>query len=349
MRYALILFAVCLSFQAILANSSDSKIAKLKEITAGQEDGIIKFNNTGYRYFSGPEREYELVVFLTADNCKLCEELYKEFELLVRLYQEEDCMEPKKEGDTTILPVFFGKIHFKESTKDIFRELGVRSAPDIIVNKPHFETLNEDARKVYLKKYFWQVMPSDGHVTAVKLLEYVNPRVNRNIVYREPITNLLLGIGILGLIFIGAIKAFLKYKSFFLNEKLWLFGSYAIMFICMSGVVYNIIHEVPLIRGDSWLSPRARTQTALEGYIMSATMLIVGLMLTAIQTVGHATGSSFRFFNTVVMITLLFGASLMMNFAGNVYYEKTKFYTTNFYPPAHYIKGPISRDQMNTI
>eukprot|EP00331_Platyophrya_macrostoma_P012595 CAMPEP_0176430626 /NCGR_PEP_ID=MMETSP0127-20121128/14357_1 /TAXON_ID=938130 /ORGANISM="Platyophrya macrostoma, Strain WH" /LENGTH=287 /DNA_ID=CAMNT_0017812535 /DNA_START=212 /DNA_END=1075 /DNA_ORIENTATION=- len=287
-------------------------------------------------------------MYFTASNCQLCTELYKEFQSVVQMYHYDDCMEYKTEGDIVHRPVFFGKMSFSESTRSEFMDLGLKSVPDILILKPHFRSLNQDQKKVYFKKYLWQVMPSDGHVTATKILDYINQKAERNVVYRESIFGLLLVIAVLSSILAAGIMLFLKFRPFFLNPVVWTLGSYVIYYVCMSGVVFNIIHDTPYSGGQDWYAKDGHSQYAFEGYLMSGAILISGLLMLFVHFVGKVSDGS-RTTSLVICSICIIGAFMLMQFTGAVYQAKTGYYNPRFYPPAHYIKGSIMKDQGNTI
>ena len=55
-----------------------------------------------------------------------------------------------------------------------------------------------------------------------------------------------------GVLMTGAllIILFKLFKPFFLNTLVWFIGSLLIYSICMAGVVYNIIHNIPFVTTD---------------------------------------------------------------------------------------------------
>lgn len=63
---------------------------------------------------------------------------------------------------------------------------------------------NSDERISFLRKYLWIITYTDGHVTSHKMLEFMNKRTMRNVVYKEPIINLVFVACVFGLIgFLG--------------------------------------------------------------------------------------------------------------------------------------------------
>jgi len=195
----------------------------------------------------------------------------------------------------------------------------------------------------------WQITGTNGHVTSSKLLEHVNNKLGRNVEYKEPIINLLILFVFLGIVGAVLLKLFLKFRSFFINNKLWLIGSLIIYFVCMSGVVYNIIHNVPFTNIDragnfEWYHSGSRSQFGMEGYVMSGAIVLCGLLIIAYHALPRFGVSS-----TVAYIAMTIFIYLTIRFVEDIYHKKSGFYNPAFWPPAHYTKGPLMRDQGNNI
>jgi len=182
--------------------------------------------------------------------------------------------------------VYFTKITYTHETKDIFSKFNFMSVPNLYISLPKMAKLKEVEKPDYIKNHLWQITGTNGHVTSSKLLEHINKKVGRNIEYKESILNLLTVFVILGGIAFVFIKLFLKFRQFFINRHLWFIGSCVVYFICMAGVVYNIIHNVPFTNIDrsgnfEWYHSGSRSQFGLEGYIMSGSIVIGGLLIVA--------------------------------------------------------------------
>jgi len=193
---------------------------------------------------------------------------------------------------------------------------------------------------------------TNGHVTSSKLLEQVNKKVGRNVEYKEPIANLIILFAILGTVAAIGLQLFFKFKKFFVNNVLWFVGSIIIYFICMAGVVYNIIHNVPFTNIDrsgnfEWYHSGSRSQFGLEGYIMSGSIVVGGLLIIGYQFLPRFTKAGAS--STVTYFILTAIIYIVLHFVEDIYQRKSGFYNPAFWPPAHYIKGPLMKDQGNNI
>jgi hypothetical protein len=121
--------------------------------------------------------------------------------------------------------------------------------------------------------------------------------------------------------------------------------------ICCSGIIYDIIHDVPLTGRDPKtgetiiFSGGNREQYGLEGWIVSISITLVGLLFVSII-----------FFSEKVA----FKASLVFGFVALYFiyfivgqleeiYKAKGWYGPSMRPPAGYISGPLSHDQGNNI
>lgn len=115
--------------------------------------------------------------------------------------------------------------------------------------------------------------------------------------------------------------------------------------MCCSGIVYCIIHDIPLFSEGPAISGQSRSQTGIEGWIMSGVISTVGLMLIVVGVSGSKLKASYS--------VIFAGSALVLVWIGVKYVEevyKTKgWYQPSFYPPGHYLKGPLNVDQGNNI
>jgi oligosaccharyltransferase complex subunit gamma len=110
--------------------------------------------------------------------------------------------------------------------------------------------VSELEKKQYLQGFKWAISYSDGHVTTHKMLEFINKRTDRDVIYKPPLTTMLATF--FGFISVAAVGVliYVKLKFIWTNWIVWLVGSLLIYVTCVSGVVYDIIHDVPFVGRD---------------------------------------------------------------------------------------------------
>ena len=139
-------------------------------------------------------------------------------------------------------------------------------------------------RAIYLRDFKWMITLTDGHVTSHKLLEYINKRTGRQIEYKPQIGEVLTMISLLVGVIAGIVFLFRFFKFIFLNPLIWFIGSCVIYVICIAGLVYNIIHNVPFTSVDSkgnveWKTDANRQQLGAEGFVISFCITFVGISI----------------------------------------------------------------------
>lgn len=84
----------------------------------------------------------------------------------------------------------------------------------------------------------------------------------------------------------------------------------------------------------------------MEGFLMSMCISAVGLLFVLM----HWINKNIENKSTVVgaSISIIVICYFMIMFIEEIYRKKS-WYSTGFWPPEHYIKGPLSKDQGTTV
>jgi oligosaccharyltransferase complex subunit gamma len=345
---------LALFLSAVLVQASDLGTRKSEELRAkvlGHSD-IPKLSAAEYkRFLEEAPRPYDVVVFFTAPNCNMCDEVEAELTQVANLYKNSGAIYPINDENKKQRAVYFVKVSFEAATKEIFVGLQFRSVPNILVSTPKILRLRDNEKVEHYRSFLWQISMSDGTLTSQKLLDHVNKKTGRSVEYKESILNLFIVLIFLGGFLAAGVFAFLKFRPFFLSSKLWMVGSMVVYFICMSGIVYNIIHNVPFNNVDrdgnvEWFHSGGRSQFGAEGYIMSGTISVLGLLLILLLQLPKYTESTNGKIIYLGIFLLIF---LLLKWVESIYKWKSSFYNPIFFPPAHYMHGPLSNDQGNNI
>ena len=82
------------------------------------------------------------------------------------------------------------------------------------------------------------------------MLDFVNARTSHSIQYKPPLkTMLTMFFGFIAVVTVGVL-VYARLKWLWTNWIVWLVGVMIIYVTCVSGVVYNIIHDVPFVGRD---------------------------------------------------------------------------------------------------
>ncbi|KAL4488805.1 hypothetical protein ABPG72_016458 [Tetrahymena utriculariae] len=328
------------------------KSEALRQLASKSPNGIIHFNSTGFRYFLLEQpRPYEVVLFFTAPKCDFCEQMLTQYELTSNYYYVNNGHIPFKDNSKKLRAVYFGMMSFDQNTRETFLDLEFKSVPNLLVSVPQHALVSDSERNNFLKGFKWSISGSDGLVTHHKLLEYINKRTGREIEYQPPIQEVLRNLAILLILITLSIVVFRLYKSFFLNTKLWFVGSIVIYFVCIAGFIYNQIHGVPMTTVDSkgnfqWMLDNQRMQLGAEGFVMSGLIILSALTIISYQLIAKLNQKNIV--NQLLFIAI-FGTTLIIVIKIEELYKFKGWYNINFFPPSHYNRGPIMRDQGNSI
>ena len=82
------------------------------------------------------------------------------------------------------------------------------------------------------------------------MLEFINKRTERDVIYTPPLMTMLTTF--FGFISVAAAGVFIytNLKFIWTNWIVWFVGSLLIYITCVSGVIYDILHDVPFVGRD---------------------------------------------------------------------------------------------------
>lgn len=82
------------------------------------------------------------------------------------------------------------------------------------------------------------------------MLDFVNQRTSHSVYYKPPLkTTLTMFFGFITVVGLGVI-VYTQLRSLWTHWLVWLIAVLLIYLTCVSGVVYNIIHDVPFVGRD---------------------------------------------------------------------------------------------------
>lgn len=193
-------------------------------------------------------RPYDLVLFFTAESCRLCEAISSELNLCSQFYYEANAIYPAKDGDKILRSVFFIRIKYRSDSAKIFKNFGFKNVPNLVVSQPRsLLIIDESERQAYMRDFMWQISPTDGKIIANKILEFINKRTDRSVEYKESLSKLFTVLVTLFSAIAAVYIILTRARAIVLDERLWFVAGLMVYVICISGVVYNIIHGTPFM------------------------------------------------------------------------------------------------------
>lgn len=148
-----------------------------------------------------------------------------------------------------------------------------------------------------------------------------------------------------------------KTKPVLIDPRLWLAIAFLSYVICLSGVVYNLIHTMPVFRFEQdsfgkmfvkeYFMRSQRSQYGGEGYIVSVLSFMIGAAFLALAKIDYLVkGDIARKAAIAGLCVLIF---VGINAYVTIYRFKQPWYSNSFMPPSSFTKGPMWRDQGNNI
>ena len=348
------IFIIFIQLLLISQFKSHPKGDKLRELTLSSEQGLIELNIEMYKeYVMTHPRPYDIVILYTKKGkCKICEKVLNEFIQVSDSYRDFNGFKPDMLNRKRA--VFFAILYQNQITQHIFKDLNFNSKNNILYTTPHNIKVNEFG-KTYIKydeDYILSYKDSNKKVYALKMMEFTNAKSQRKFLLKKnPMDFLNYFISFVCLIFFG-ILIYRFYKHILLSPILWVSCSMIVMFICVGGVVYNIIKGVPFAEYDNqgnlvkFFNPKRKRQYAGEGILMSSLFILGGTLLYSLVWANKIKGLILK--NVIGYLIIGF---IIADFQLIFYLSKIKLsnYRLSFYPPKSYIKGSYFKEQGNSF
>lgn len=338
----------------IIKISNHPKGDDLRKLTLESDSGVIVFTPKMLQeYIMTHPRPYDVAMLFThKKKCRICERVTGEFEKAAKSYKEASAFKP--DMVTHKRAVFFGIFYYTDETFKIFKKLKFSSTTTILYTTPKNIQMDDKGEPYinYDEDYVISYTEYSEKVYALKMVEFTNAKSQRKIDLRkDPIEFLGYFIGFVLFLFV----CFFMYKHFqylLLSPKLWLFGSFMVYIICIGGIVYNILHGTPFAKFDrdgsivEFVHTGQRSQYIGEGLMMSTIFVIGGTLFYAFNWINRIKG---YWPHKIASLLLIFSLIIVLIVIIRVYRIKARWYSPNFFPPSHYVKGPLINDQGNSF
>jgi len=330
-----------------------SKVDELRQLAEESQTFIELSGEDYFKYVVDYPRPYTLVVYFTADpqtiQCQPCQEIEQMLGTVIYSYKEAGAQYPQTSPSKS-RAVFFAKVTYSQENHQIFQSHGFVSVPNLIVTHPK-SVVYENNRFTVPKEDIWEFHGS-GDLHPQKILDFVNNRAARNIELKTPPINTVITLLFVFLVLgVGGVLIY-KLHSFLLSPVVWYLGGVLVYFICISGVVYNIIHSVPMIGVNQrtgepeMVHPGQRTQYGAEGFMMGFMMCLVGISFVGLNNIRYM--ESPKKMRIAGYLVFLLGVYATLKII-TTYKLKSPWYGPGIFPPEHYVKGSFMRDQGNSF
>ncbi|KAG5952591.1 hypothetical protein E4U53_000467 [Claviceps sorghi] len=269
MRFLATLASACALAASALAakKSSQDRFADFTRLS--RLSNPIQLNAVSFKTLTDSPRDYAAAVVLTALDsrygCSLCLELKPDWELLASSWTKGDRKQESR--------LIFGVLDFADDAKDIFRSLGLQTAPVLLLypptTGPHAVPSGEPVR------FDFSGVPSSPELIHAWLARNLpgrpHPELKRPINYMRWASVITF--------FAGVVTAAVSAAPYILpviqNRNLWAAGSMIAILLFISGHMFNHIRKVPYVAGDGgrgivYFTPGFQNQLGLETQIVAA-------------------------------------------------------------------------------
>lgn len=230
------------------------------------ESPLIKFDTNLYNQIQTSQtRSYHTFIILTAlakeFNCAPCAEFHRES----NYFAKND------------VGVFFGELDYKDGG-EVFRELGVNSAPYALYIPPSSASNPKPAHKTY-----------DFNAKGVKAEEFVawvNRETGLALVVRRPIDWVKIGLvggsTILGVFLVGLFWRYLR--VIVESRKGWTVGSIGTIVLMSSGHMWNVIRTPPYAGRNEIFASGFSQQFVAESQAVGILYALIAVSFIALVT-----------------------------------------------------------------
>lgn len=144
------------------------------------------------------------------------------------------------------------------------------------------------------------------------MLEFVNKRTERDVIYKPTLSTMLTTF--FGFISVAAVGVYIyiNLKFIWTNWIVWFVGSLLVYITCVSGVIYDIIHDVPFVGRDRntgevmVFAEGNREQYGAEGLVISLMISFIGLLFVSIIVMGQRLDKKYSLVGSLVALLLIF-------------------------------------------
>ena len=333
---------------------SHPKADKLRELTLTSDKGVIELDAQTYKeYVMSHPRPYDIVILYTLKrNCNLCERVINEYIQVSDSFRDSNGFKPDMISRKRA--VFFAILYYSEETMPIFKSLKFPSMTNILYTTPQniqFNNLGEPYVE-YDEDYVISYNERSDKIYALKIMEFADAKSQRKFpLKKNPIEFLVYFLCFVGLIFIG-FSVYRNCKPILLSPILWVMVSMFVLIVCMGGIVFNILHGTAFARYDrdgnivEFINPEQRSQYAGEGVLMSSLFVLGGTSLYCFNWLNRIKGQgNHLIYSFIAIIVVLLDVQIIFS----IYRIKARWYNPTFFPPNHYVKGPLILDQGNSF
>lgn len=343
MKVCAVIFLVIHTLSLAAPVGGQEKLNKLKTLYSQAPRSLFLSSKQFYEFGLSQPRPYTLILLFTplTRTTSLYEDLITNYNKVQSCYTQS--------SPSFHYPIFFTIIEYTRDTETLFKSQNFTQHSTIIITNP--DTLTQQDGLFHFPEHSSLKLTKFTDNSAEKILSFINLNLNLQVELKKPLADRILSlIYSLTFIFCAGLMVY-QLRSVLLIPSVWFAFSMVIYFLCMSGVVYDILRTPPMFgmsqegKTEIFMAQR-KGQYAFEGFLMSFCMSLCGLCLIGLHLARNIQDKLMMKGTICLLIcTLIIGLSKL----SQGYKVKTSWYRPTFFPPENYISGPLINDQGNSF
>ena len=225
-------------------------------------------------------------LFTVRSGCDDCQVVYSEFTGVAYSFAKNS--KPDQN------PAFFGVLYYTSDprVRELFTTHNFKTVPYIATSKE--QKKREGDLDFYKTEDVWLVKKDEMSETQIQL-DFINKRLNTDVQVSFPFVVVLFKNVVLFVVLFVLLAAFIRIRSYLIDPMLWLGIAVIGYLICTSGVVYTMLHSVPVFKFDQdqygkmyvseYFMRNQRQQYGGEGYIISFLSVLISMMILFISKI----------------------------------------------------------------
>ncbi len=133
----------------------------------------------------------------------------------------------------------------------------------------------------------------------------------------------------------AGVYIYINLKFIWTNWIVWFVGSLLVYITCVSGVIYDIIHDVPFVGRDRntgevmIFAEGNREQYGAEGLVISLMIAFIGILFVSIIVMGQKLDQKYSLVGSLIALFIIF---VLVSNLESIYKGKS-WYGPSFRPP----------------
>lgn len=305
------------------------------------------------------KRTYNVALIITAGvgyQCTQCNVAVEVFHRLANEYHLRGKMNPIQPDGRR--PTFFVYIDVSDD-RNLIDLHGLTSVPVIAFIQPSdiFNRSTSKPSRTPLPDNIQLTQARKNIVFPQLVIDFINTKAGEpDIVIRKTPSELIKSTVFL-LVLVGT-TCVIGYQLLILFNRyptLMAIVASIIQILTTSGMCWSVINGFQWVGFDRetgstvWFSPNRRFQFVAEGLIMSSAIALSGMSLFAASYIMKNNTFRIRAISYLACLFLTLCGFFLHNAVMTIDAKKQGFSSFSFYPPTHYIKGPLHNDRGNSL